>query len=140
MRRYQVYRDNRLVIDSDSPWHVLQRISGQRGAYLVTDGQGPRTELQPSARHNTGGVIDNPECARIFGRLGPRKTGSRVHSVTTDTTTRVLSVGLGTHSLLGWQVSLWSISELDTAGAVQVHCVPWDPTEYQLEQPEDVQR
>lgn len=140
MRRYQVYRGDRLVVDSDSPWHVLRRISGQRGAYLVTDGRGPRVERSPSARHTTGGVIDNPECARIFAHLGPRIVGSLVHYTTTSTTCRVLSVDLGTYSRLGWQVSLWSVRELDTASAEQAHCTPWDPAEHRLVEPESVTR
>lgn len=125
MRTYQVYvAGGQRVTDTNHAVHALRRVLGTKGAYLVTDKQGPREATTVrSVRHDTGGVLNKENCARIYTAIGPREPGTRVRRAEFGTVERVAHVDVG------WCCrtpgSMWSITVVEEDGSTRVHSEAW---------------
>lgn len=125
MKTYQVYTPAGLVGDTNSAVAALRRVAGTRGAYLVTDGQGPRSEgTERTRRHDTGGVINRRQCAVVRAAIGPLELSDRVYRGLSGSVECVARVDVGAQSKI--RGSLWSVTVFDeTTRVKRVHCERW---------------
>lgn len=125
MRTYQVYAPRgRFITETNNAVDALYRVAGTRGAYLVTDKQGPREETTVrSVRHDTGGVLNRDKCGQILAAIGPLQVGVRARRGSFRTVERVTHVDVGCQSRVPG--SLWSVTVVEEDGARRVHAEAW---------------